>query len=588
MFTEYSTQNNNENNSKNYVSPDESSLGNKIFSIIWKILLVIIVLVVLFLGLIKFGVISLNSSIAPDVVLLNQNEIGIKKGSGYQLIYSVLPENSTNKQVVWESSDPSVAEVNEVSGYVTGKKEGTAIITVKTLINEKISECVVNVTNKNIIPTRINVNEKSVNLAVGYTNYLSYRMTPANSTELNVKFISSDPSVATVNSKGVVKAVKEGNAVISVIANNGTLKDTSYVTILKEGSETTVEGQSVKTESYPKAVSLNEENVNLSIGTTSQLIANVSPDNTNKSISWTSSDSRVVSVDKNGLLTAKGVGTATVVAKTINNRTAVCKVTVGNYSLNLRKVMITTDYSVLPIGNVKQLIVAFTPSNATDRSIVWSSSNPAVAAVDQSGNVKAVAPGSAVITAQSATTSYKDTAQIEVVNYSSNVIEETGLAFPESNYQIGINKTVTLRPIFTPTNTNFKMLEFTSSNPSVAQVDENGVITGVATGTATITATTKRNRVQASVVVNVKIIEAKGVSLNSTNVKLNPNETFSLVANVSPNDATDQTVTFKSEDPSIASVNSSGIITGIRSGVTTITVTPNGGGSPSTCIVNVN
>ena len=162
MYTEYNSQNVENNNidydnykdnnnnipkkdnfSKDpniYVTEEEPSNGKKILSMIWKILLVIIILIVLFLVLIQMGVIKFGSDIAPEVVLLNQNEVGLKRGATYQLVHSVLPDNSTNKQVVFVSSDPSIVEVNEATGFLTAKKNGTATITVKTLINETIKQ----------------------------------------------------------------------------------------------------------------------------------------------------------------------------------------------------------------------------------------------------------------------------------------------------------------------------------------------------------------------------------------------------------------------------------------------------------------
>src|SRR5699024_7242246 len=117
----------------------------------------IIVLILLFLLLIKLGVISLTSSVAPEAILLNTNEVGIKKGNTYQLVSTVLPDNATNKQVVWTSSNPDIVSVNEVTGYIEGLKVGTAVITVKTLINDKSSECVVNVMDKNVLVNSITV-----------------------------------------------------------------------------------------------------------------------------------------------------------------------------------------------------------------------------------------------------------------------------------------------------------------------------------------------------------------------------------------------------------------------------------------------
>ena len=579
MYTEYNSQNIYEK-PDNYEKPEKP---NRFFSVLWKILLVIIVLILLFLLLIKLGVISLTSSVAPEAILLNTNEVGIKKGNTYQLVSTVLPDNATNKQVVWTSSNPDIVSVNEVSGYIEGLEVGTAVITVKTLINDKTSECVVNVTDRNILVNSINLNEKYISLAVGYTHSLTYRTSPSNATELSLKFSSSDPSVATVSANGV----KEGSAIITVSSANGLASDTAYVTVYKRGASTISDGESVITETYPESINILNESVNLSVGTTSQLIAEVLPSDANQNISWSSSNSNVVTVDSNGLLTAKGVGTATIVAKTINNITDTCQVTVGNYSLNLRSILITTDYSVLPIGSKKQLVVAFNPSNATNKTVTWSSSNTSVATVDSSGNVKAISPGSAVITAKASDGGYTDTAIIEVVNYD-NLIEEKTLSFASSSYSIGVNQTVTLNPIITPSNATFKAVEFQSSNTSIATVDANGVVRGIAPGQATITATTKRNGIKASVTVTVKTISSTSVSLNSTRVSINRGGTFSLVATVNPTNATNQSVTFKSDNPNIATIDSNGIITGVASGTATITVTPNGGGTSSTCLVTVN
>ena len=261
MYTEYNSQNTyNEVNVEEFESNSNNNKGSqKIFSIIWKILLVILLFIFLFLGLIKFGVISLNSSIAPEAILLNQNEIGIKKGGTYQLISTIVPENANNKQVIWSSSDPSIATVNEVSGYVKGIKKGTAVITVKTLINDKTSECVVNVEDKNVLVTKININEKYISLAVGYSHSLSYRTTPSNATELSLNFTSSDPSVVTIDSKGIIKGIKPGSAIITVASNNGLVKDTTYVTVYKKGNTNVVSGESIATNNYPSKIELTNQ-----------------------------------------------------------------------------------------------------------------------------------------------------------------------------------------------------------------------------------------------------------------------------------------------------------------------------------------
>lgn len=581
MYTEYNSEKS--YNNENYVEEKP----NRFLGVVWKILLVVIVLILLFLSLFQFGVISLNSSVSPEVILLNQNEIGIKKGSGYQLLATVLPEDASNKRVIWESSDPKVVSVNETTGYINGLKEGSAIVTVKTVINEIINECIVNVEGSNILVNNISVNEKYINLAVGYTHSLSYRTLPKNATELSLKFISSDPSVATVNSKGIITGVKEGSAIITVSSGNGNISDTSYITVYKKGTSTTVGGESIATKNYPKSVALNEENLNLKVGSSSQLLATISPSNVNQSVSWSSSNTNVATVDENGLVVARGVGSAIIVAKTINGLTDSCKVVVGNYSVDLKGVRITTEYAVLPIGIKKQLVAVFEPSNATNKTVIWSSSNTSVATVDASGIVSTISPGTATITVTSSDGGYKAASVIEVIN-PTNTIEITGVEFSQSTYSVAIGGTISLNPIVYPTNATYKAVSFESSDPSVATVDENGIVKGIKKGSAKITVTTKRNNKKAVVTVNVNSVSVSGIELNATNINITKGNTYSLQANILPSLATNKKVTWSSSNTSIATVDSNGIVKGINSGTTTIVVTTEDGLKNATCVVTVN
>ncbi len=590
MYTNYNSQNAKKEIEKDpniYVTEKIMKPSDKLFSLLWKILLIVILLIVIFLGLIKFGIISLNSEIAPEAVLLNQNEIGIKKGMGYQFVYTVLPDNSTNKQVVFESSDPSVVRVNETTGYVEALKYGSATITVKTLINEKINECQVKVSDKSVNISGVNINEKRISLAVGYSSTLSYKVTPSNATDIGLVFTTSDKSVATVNSKGKVTGIKPGTAIITVSAANGTIKDSAYVTVYQRGASTVVNGESIKTETYPASVNIKEESMNLKVGSTNQLTLTVSPSTASNKVTWTSSNSRVASVNQKGLVTATGVGTTTIVAKTINGKTDVCTIKVGDYSVKLKNVDITTNYSLLPVGITKQLFVAFIPSNASNKSITWSSSNPSVATVDSSGNIKTLKAGTVTITAQAVDGGFKDTATIEVVD-NEQKIQETGISFKDSTYSVGINSTLTLIPTITPSNATYKTVDFTSDNPSVATVDNNGVVRGVGVGKAVITATTRKNKKQTSVTVNVSKIPSTGVTANIASITMPLKETFTITSVVMPDNASDKTVTYKSKNTKVVTVDSKGVIKAVGTGSTNITVTPNGGGTSTTIKVKVN
>lgn len=584
MYTEYNSNNVSNVNNFNQAN-DYDEKPNKFLSVLWKILLVIIILIIGFLLLIKFKVLSFTSSVMPNAIVLNQNEIGIKKGKGYQLVSTVLPENAENKQVVWESSDPKIVSVNSVTGYITGVKEGSATITVKTLINDISTDCIVNVSGKNILVSKIVLNEKRISLAVGYTHSLTYQITPKNATENDLIFTSSDSSVATVNQSGVIQGLKEGNAIITVSSSNGLAKDTTYVSVYKKGASTVVDGEPIKTDNYPKSLTVSPQSLNLKLGGSSQLIASVLPEKSNNQISWSSTNSRVATVDSNGLVSAVGMGSATIIARTINDITYNINVLVGNYSKELRSILVTTNYITLAVSNSKQLAVAFTPSDASNKNVFWTSSNPSVATVDKYGVVKAISPGSTIIKATSEDGGYTDTATIEVVNYD-NIIEEKSIAFDSSSYTVGIGSTKSLIPIITPSNATFKSVRFESSNPSIATVDENGVVRGLKEGTVSITATTNRNRLKATTTIIVKYINATSVKVNTTNVNLGKNETFTLVATVLPSDATNKKVSYSVSNSNIATIDANGIITGKNTGTTTITITPSEG-NPATVLVKV-
>ena len=584
MYTEYNSNNVSNVNNFNQAN-DYDEKPNKFLSVLWKILLVIIILIIGFLLLIKFKVLSFTSSVMPNAIVLNQNEIGIKKGKSYQLVSTVLPENAENKQVVWESSDPKIVSVNSVTGYITGVKEGSATITVKTLINDISTDCIVNVSGKNILVSKIFLNEKRISLAVGYTHSLTYQITPKNATENDLIFTSSDSSVATVNQSGVIQGLKEGNAIITVSSSNGLAKDTTYVSVYKKGASTVVDGEPIKTDNYPKSLTVSPQTLNLKLGGSSQLIASVLPEKANNQISWSSTNSRVVTVDSNGLVSAVGMGSATIIARTINDITYNINVLVGNYSKELRSILVTTNYITLAVSNSKQLAVAFTPADASNKNVFWTSSNPSVATVDKYGVVKAISPGSTIIKATSEDGGYTDTATIEVVNYD-NIIEEKSIAFDSSSYTVGIGSTKSLIPIITPSNATFKSVRFESSNPSIATVDENGVVRGLKEGTVSITATTNRNRLKATTTIIVKYINATSVKVNTTNVNLGKNETFTLVATVLPSDATNKKVSYSVSNSNIATIDANGIITGKNTGTATITITPSEG-NPATVLVNV-
>ena len=140
-----------------------------------------------------------------------------------------------------------------------------------------------------------------------------------------------------------------------------------------------------------------------------------------------------------------------------------------------------------------------------------------------------------------------------------------------------------------PANATNKAVTWSSDNISVATVDANGLVTAVAEGSATITVTTEDGNKTATceVTVTTATVPVTGVTLDPTSLTLNVNQTATLTATITPNDATNQNVTWTSDNPSVATV-SGGVVTAVAPGEATITATTQDGSFDATCTVTVN
>ena len=241
------------------------------------------------------------------------------------------------------------------------------------------------------------------------------------------------------------------------------------------------------------SVGLNSTSITLKNIRNYKLTATVSPSNaSNKTITWTSSNGNVAKVDQNGNVTAVNEGTATITAKSNNGKTATCKVTVINpASVAVSSVGLnSTSITLKNIRNYK-LTATVSPSNASNKTITWTSSNSNVARVDVNGNVTAVNAGTATITAKS-NNGKTTTCKVTVINPASVAVSSVGL---KSSTTIVKGKTEKLTATVSPSNASNKAVTWTSSNSNVARVDANGNITAVNAGTATITAKSNNGKI---------------------------------------------------------------------------------------------
>ncbi len=252
--------------------------------------------------------------VLADGVTLNESSLELFVGEDCTLVATVIPDNATNKNVSWSSDNSSVAYVDG-DGYVYAAGVGNATITATTDDgSNRSASCTVKV---DPVPAeRVTLNESSLNLFVGGDFTLVATVSPDNTTNKNVSWLSSNSSVASVDIDGNVYAAGVGNATITATTNDGSnISASCTVTVDPVAAQ---------------SVSLDEASLGLTVGGDHTLVATVYPLNaTNKKVSWSSSESSVATVDANGKVYAVGVGNATITVTVDGTQiTATCEVTV--------------------------------------------------------------------------------------------------------------------------------------------------------------------------------------------------------------------------------------------------------------------
>lgn len=496
-------------------------------------------------------------------VILNKTSTSIIKGSTEKLTATVYPTNASDKTINWKSSNKSVVTVND--GTLTAVSEGSAIITASSP-NGPSATCTVNVTSNTVAVTSVSLDKTSASLVEGESITLTPTVSPSNATNKNITWQTGNSKVATV-SDGKVTAVSAGTTTITARSNNGKTA-TCSITVKAPVVDVT-------------SVKLNKSTLSLVTGKSDTLTATISPSNaTSKSISWSSSNTNVATVSSDGTVKAVGAGYATITAKSNNGKTAQCTVTATDPVVDVTSVSLNQTSLSLTTGNSSILAASVLPSNATNKTITWLSSNTNVVTVS-GGLVKAVAAGSATITARS----NNGKTAICTVTVKDPVIEVTSVSLNKTSLSLVKGNSQTLTASVTPTNATNKTITWKSSNTNVATVS-NGKISATAAGTATITATTSNGLVAScKVTVTNPVIEVSSISLNKTTLSLAKGKSETLAATISPSNATNKTISWSSSNTNVATV-SGGKITAVSAGTATITVKSSNGKTAS-CKVTV-
>lgn len=481
---------------------------------------------------------------------IKESDFTLSKGSSKTLTVEGTPASAFDKDAVkWTSSNKNVATVEK--GEVKAVGVGTATITA-SLAGKSDT---VKVTVNNPL-TGITLDKTTLALEKNQSATLKVKYNPEDTTDSKtVKWESSDSTVAKVDQNGKVTAIKDGSATIK--ATVGKFTGECAVTVKRVPLT---------------GISLDKTALELSKGQSSEALKVIyTPADTtdDKTVTWSSADEKIATV-KNGVVTAKATGTTKITA-TVGIHKAECTVTVN---AKLTGIKVTPDKVTVEKGQKANLNVTYLPADTTDeKAVTWKSENESVATVDENGVVTAVAGGKTKVIA-TAKANNKITAVCEVkvpIHTESIALNKTEIT------DLLKGKTEKLEVSFIPSNTeDSREVKWTSSAADIAAVDANGTVKALKEGTATITATTVDGKHTASCTVTVKEIHLTDVKLDEMK---NPSELFKgekhqIKIGLNPIDTTDNVIyTFASSDEKVVSVDKNGMVTALKNGKATITIT---------------
>ena len=486
-------------------------------------------------------------------VSLNKTATTIGRGETETLTATVEP-NGTGSIIEWESSNPSVATVDQ-SGKVTAVSEGNATITATAGGKSASCEVTVNVPLKGIT---ISGNQTSIRK--GATAQLRVSFEPEDTTDSKaVIWSSDDPEIARVDQNGLVTAVADGTTTIR--ARAGSVEGTYTITV----EEVPLQSISIKNETI------------IHRGETEALQVTYVPENTtdDRTVVWSTSDPTIATVDGSGTVSAVGKGQAVITAK-VGEKQADCTVTVDAPL----KSIVPTDDTIELVKNQKATITyLFDPEDTTsDQTVTFSSLDTNVATVDAStGEVTAVKAGDAVIRLTGAGGITAD------VKVTVTEIPIDQVILDKQNAIVEKGQTTELTASVSPEDNtdDDKTITWESSDESIATVsstktDSGETVTINATdkgGTVTITATAW-NGTKASCTVVIPV-HVESVSLPQ-NVVIDRGQTRVLDVTYNPkeHDDTIKAISWTSKTQDIAMIDAaSGMITPVKEGSAEIEVT---------------
>ena len=516
-------------------------------------------------------------SIAPTTQAMT---LGV---TGPVTINSTIPVGESYTSLVATVDKPAVASIDTQNLTSTGAvtvtalSVGTAIVTIRARGTSFSQTCTVTVEKAPTYVSNLVLDKSTLSIPVNGTYTLTATVGPDDATNKTISWASSSPADVTVDSTGTVKVLRDFTTPVTITATANGVDPLSLVPVT---ATCTVSVNRINVD----GIALSDTSATLYKGSFKKLTAVITPTGAaDPAITWSSSNTAVATVDSTGKVTAVGIpagadyGEAVITALTSNSSVfATCTIKVLS-SVLITSLTLNKSELALNVGDEETLSVTGAPSNATNKTLAWTSSNPEVASVNSSGKVIAASKGTTVVKAESTDGSGKYVSCVVTVNN----IQILNVYLDKSSLDLSEGDTASITATLYPNNATTKTLKWTSSNTSVATVDSKGnVIAGATKGYAIITATATdgSGKFAECVVLSKPKVHVTGITINyGASLDLLANDSTYLKATVIPANASVTNVVWASNNTAIATVDAStGLLKGIALGEATITATADG------------
>ena len=486
-------------------------------------------------------------------ISLNATQKEVIVGDSFTLTATAMPENATNRNVVWKLVSGDAISLSN-TGVIQAKKVGEALVRAESADGSGITaECKVVVKPRMVQSISLNATKKD--LLVGETFTLTATAMPENATNRNViwKLVSGD--AISLSNTGVIQAKKVGEALIRAEA--------------MDGSGVSAECKVVVKPRLVQTISLNSTKKDLIIGDSFTLTATLSPENaTNRNVIWKLVSGNAISLSNTGVIQAKKVGVALVRAEAADGSgiTAECKVVVKPRLVQAISLNATQKHLV--VGDSFTLTATAMPENATNRNVIWKLVSGDAISLSNTGVIQAKKVGEAIVRAESADGS-GITAECKVV-VKPRLVQAISLNATQKHLVVGEYFALTATAM--PENATNRNVIWKLVSGNAISLSNTGVIQAKKVGEALVRAEAADGSgitAECKVVVKPRLVQAISLKLEKDTVAVG--EHFTVTADVLPKNATNSTLQWSVSDPLLLKHLGAGSFETLKTGSATIT-----------------